>query len=122
MTNVDFTWAHLLIIIVGYVITLLSSSTIVRRVISKIAKEDFKKISKVTLDTGLVVGLCENVLIVTFILVEAYTAIALVFTAKSIVRSRAMQEKPEYYLVGTMVNVTYSILMGFIIKAFLSTL
>ena len=103
-------------------ITLLSSSTIVRRVISKIAKEDFKKISKVTLDTGLVVGLCENVLIVTFILVEAYTAIALVFTAKSIVRSRAMQEKPEYYLVGTMVNVTYSILMGFIIKAFLSTL
>jgi len=122
LTNVDFTWAHLLIIIVGYVITLLSSSTIVRRVISKIAKEDFKKISKVTLDTGLVVGLCENVLIVTFILVEAYTAIALVFTAKSIVRSRAMQEKPEYYLVGTMVNVTYSILMGFIIKAFLSTL
>lgn len=122
MTNVDFTWAHLLIIIVGYVITLLSSSTIVRRVISKIAKENFKKISKVTLDTGLVVGLCENVLIVTFILVEAYTAIALVFTAKSIVRSRAMQEKPEYYLVGTMVNVTYSILMGFIIKAFLSTL
>jgi len=122
LTNVDFTWAHLLIIIVGYVITLLSSSTIVRSVISKIAKEDFKKISKVTLDTGLVVGLCENVLIVTFILVEAYTAIALVFTAKSIVRSRAMQEKPEYYLVGTMVNVTYSILMGFIIKAFLSTL
>jgi len=122
LTNVDFTWAHLLIIIVGYVITLLSSSTIVRRVISKIAKENFKKISKVTLDTGLVVGLCENVLIVTFILVEAYTAIALVFTAKSIVRSRAMQEKPEYYLVGTMVNVTYSILMGFIIKAFLSTL
>lgn len=122
MSNVDFTWTHLLILIVGYVITLLTSSTIVRRVISKIAKEDFKKISKVTLDTGLIVGLCENILIITFILVEAYTALALVFTAKSIVRSRAMQDKPEYYLVGTMVNVTFSILMGFVIKTFLSIL
>ena len=122
MSNVDFTWTPLLILIVGYVITLLSSSTIVRRVISKIAKEDFKKISKVTLDTGLIVGLCENILIITFILVEAYTALALVFTAKSIVRSRAMQEKPEYYLVGTMVNITFSILMGFVIKILLSIL
>jgi len=121
-SNIDFTWTNLLILIAGYVTTLLSSSTIVRKVISKIAKEDFQKINKVTLDTGLIVGLCENILIVTFILVEAYTAIALVFTAKSVVRSRAMQEKPEYYLVGTMVNVTFSILMGFIIKAFLSTL
>jgi len=121
-SNIDFTWTNLLILIAGYVTTLLSSSTIVRKVISKIAKEDFQKINKVTLDTGLIVGLCENILIVTFILVEAYTAIALVFTAKSVVRSRAMQEKPEYYLVGTMVNVTFSILMGFIIKAFLSIL
>jgi hypothetical protein len=51
MSNVDFTWTHLLILIAGYGITLLSSSTIVRKVISKIAKEDFQKISEVTLDT-----------------------------------------------------------------------
>jgi len=122
ISNVNFTWLDLLIVIAGYVATLLSSSIIVRRVISKIAKEDFKKIAKITLDTGLVVGLCENILIITFVLIEQYTALALVFTAKSIVRSRAMQEKPEYYLVGTMVNVTFSILMGFVIKILLSIL
>jgi len=119
MSNVNFTWIDLLITIAGYGATLLSSSIIVRRVVSKIAKEDFKKISKVTLDTGLIVGLCENILIITFILIEQYTALALVFTAKSIVRSRAMQERPEYYLVGTMVNFTFSIIMGFLTKILL---
>jgi hypothetical protein len=116
MPNVNVTWIDLIILIAGYAITLLSSSILVRRVVSKIAKEDYKKITKVTLDTGLIIGLCENILIISFILIGEYTALALTFTAKSIVRSKAMQERPEYYLVGTMVNFTFSILMGLLTK------
>ena len=116
MPNVNVTWIDLIILIAGYAITLLSSSILVRRVVSKIAKEDYKKITKVTLDTGLIIGLCENILIITFILIGEYTALALTFTAKSIVRSKAMQERPEYYLVGTMVNFTFAILMGLLTK------
>ena len=116
MSNVNVTWIDLIILIAGYTITLLSSSILVKRVVSKIGKEDYKKITKVTLDTGLIIGLCENILIITFILIGEYTALALTFTAKSIVRSKAMQERPEYYLVGTMVNFTFAILMGLLTK------
>ena len=73
--------------------------------------EEYEKLEKKTIDTGAVIDKCENILITAFILIEAYTALALVFAAKSIVRSRAMREHPEHYLVGTMVNFTFSILM-----------
>ena len=64
----------------------------------------------------MIIGRCENLLIVTFVLANAYTALALIFAAKSIVRSQAMKERADYFIVGTMVNVTFSIIMGFLIK------
>lgn len=63
-------------------------------------------------DVGFVVGKCENVLILTFMVVGAYTALAVVFAAKSIVRRKDMQNDSKYYLAGTMTNVTYSVAVG----------
>ena len=69
------------------------------------------------MDTGVVVGKCENLLILTFMLLQAYTALGLVFAAKAIVRWEEMKGKKSFYfLTGTMVNVTYSIIVGFIVK------
>ena len=65
---------------------------------------------------GAVIGKCENFLTVTFILADAITALALIFTAKSIVRGEDMRKNPQYYLVGTVVNFSYSVLLGFLVR------
>lgn len=64
-------------------------------------------------DTGRVVGKCENVLVLTLVFVGAYTALGLVFAAKSIVRREDMSSgDTTWYLAGTLVNFTYSIVVG----------
>jgi len=64
-------------------------------------------------DTGRAVGKIENVLILTLTLVEAYTALGLVFTAKSIVRWQDISSgNTTYYLTGSVANVTYSLVYG----------
>jgi tetrahydromethanopterin S-methyltransferase subunit B len=44
---------------------------------------------------------------------------ALIFTAKPIVRAEDMKKHPLYFLAGTMINVTYSVMIGLILKAIL---
>jgi len=41
-------------------------------------------------------------------ILEAYTALAVVFAAKAIVRREDMSKNSLFFLAGTMVNVTYS--------------
>jgi tetrahydromethanopterin S-methyltransferase subunit B len=72
-------------------------------------------------DTGFIVGKCENILIPTLILLDAYTALAIIFTAKTIVRAEDMKsENTLYFLAGTMVNFTYSLYIGVLMKAIAS--
>ena len=64
-------------------------------------------------DTGRAVGKVENVLILTLTLLSAYTALGLVFTAKSIVRWQDITSgNTTYYLTGSVANVTYSLVYG----------
>lgn len=71
-------------------------------------------------DTGRIVGKCENILVVLFVVADAITGLALIFTAKAFVRQKEFQLNPRYYLVGTMVNVTYSVVMGVTTKLILA--
>jgi hypothetical protein len=66
--------------------------------------------------TGRIIGKCENVLILTFVLLGEYTALALVFTAKTIVRKEDISNNSLFFLAGTMINVTYSIMIGLAVK------
>lgn len=64
-------------------------------------------------DTGRAIGKVENALVLTLVLLGAYTALGLVFTAKSIVRWQDMDsENTTYYLTGSVANFTYSLLVG----------
>lgn len=47
---------------------------------------------------------------------DAYTALALIFAAKSIVRREDMSKNSLFFLAGTMINVTYSIMIGLAVK------
>jgi hypothetical protein len=92
---------------------LLTSSVIVRVVYHIVAKKEIsKEIMKQTRDTGFVIGICENFLILTFILVGEFTALALIFAAKGIIRKDDFHENSLYFLACTMVNFTYSIFIG----------
>ncbi len=102
-----------IIILAGYILLISTSGLIVNKTISRIAGESIqKKVGKETLDTGFLIGKCENILILTFMILEAYTAIALVFAAKTIIRSEDIKKNSLYFLAGTMLNVTYSVVLG----------
>ena len=52
----------------------------------------------------------------TFVILEAYTAVSVIFAAKTIVSKEGMAKNSLFFLVGTLINVTYSIMIGLIIK------
>jgi len=112
-----------LVIGAGYLFLLMTSGLVVNRIISGVMKESLsRKVSKKTRDTGFVVGKCENILILTFMLLGAYTALALIFAAKAIVRREDMATNSLYFLAGTMINVTYSVVVGVVVKIMLQVL
>ena len=111
------------ILITGYIILLGTSGIVVNFIISRISSVPISQtISKEVQDTGFVVGKCENLLLLTFMILEAYTALALVFAAKAIVRREDMSKNSLFFLAGTMINVTYSIMVGLVIKLILESL
>lgn len=107
----------LLILIGGYFILLATSGKMVNFILNRISKEPIsRRIEKEARDTGFVIGKCENLLIPTFMILDAYTALALIFAAKSIVRREDMSRNSLFFLAGTMINVTYSVMVGFVMK------
>jgi hypothetical protein len=113
----NMNWIVVAILVGGYLLLLGTSGIVVNYILSKISEEPInRKISKEVRDTGFVVGKCENLLILTFMLLDAYTALALIFAAKAIVRREDMSKNSLFFLAGTMINVTYSIIIGLVIK------
>lgn len=106
-----------IIIIVGYLLLISTSGHLVRFTLSQISHKGKNEIAKENKwDTGRIIGKCENILIITFILLNAYTALAIIFAAKTIIRKEDIEKNSLFYLAGNMVNVTYSIIFGVIIK------
>jgi hypothetical protein len=66
--------------------------------------------------TGNYIGILERMLILTFVLNNSLTAVAFVFTAKSIARFNELnnREFAEYYLVGTLSSTALAILGGLV--------
>lgn len=63
---------------------------------------------------GSIIGCLERILIVIFISVKQYSALGFILTAKSIARYDAIAKDrtfAEYYLIGTLVSVVYSIVL-----------
>ena len=105
------------ILVAGYVVLLCTSGKVLDYILSKTSgKCMIQEINRNIRDTGFIVGKCENLLILTFMLLDAYTALALIFAAKAVVRREDMSKSSLYFLAGTMVNITYSIMFGLAIK------
>ena len=66
------------------------------------------------------IGICERILILTFVLMSQFTAIGFLMTAKSILRfsekEANTQLKTEYVLVGTLVSFATSAMVGILMN------
>lgn len=121
-------WNSYIAIAAAFLLLLFTSGPVINLILQKVAHKPMEEIAgedkpveTVTkrLAIGEVIGKCENVIILAFLILEAYTAIAIVITAKTIVRKEEIEKNSMYFLAGTLVNVSYSVLMGFILRMLL---
>lgn len=108
------------IVAAAVVFALLTSGLVVKTAL-RWTKHDTALANEKTARSGRLIGKCENVLIITLVLLDEFTALALIFTAKSLTR-RDEEADAEYLLGGTLVNVTWSILVALLGKALLAEL
>ena len=75
---------------------------------------------KTRLKHGGCIGSLERFIIICMLLLGQYSAVALVFTAKSIVRFKDFEDRSfaEYYLYGTLLSVAVSIALFALLKIF----
>jgi len=111
---------QLLIVAAGYVFLLATSGVVVTRALA--TASEYRAPSDRERDVGAIVGKAENVLVLTFMVLGAYTAVGVVFAAKSIVRREDMKNNSLFYLAGTLVNFTYSVVVGLVVRVLLSML
>lgn len=117
-----------LAIAVAFILLLTTSGALVRFVLSRVAQQSIEAVAgadkpvetvKKRLEIGIIIGKCENILVLVLMILEAYTALAIVFTAKTVVRKEEIEKNSMYFLAGTMINVSYSVLIGFVLKMLL---
>lgn len=74
-----------------------------------------EQINRDRISTGLIIGKCENIIILLLTITNSYTAIALIFTAKTIIRKEDIGKNSMFFLAGTLLNVTYSLIISYLI-------
>lgn len=111
-----FTTSHQLLSIFIGIVLLLSTSGMVIRITFKKLEIKLPQTDSEDKLYGIIFGKCENVIIYILVLLEGYTALALIFTGKAIVRNEDKEKLSVFHLAGTMINTAYSILISFLVK------
>lgn len=123
-------WISYIVMAVAFALLLLTSGKVISLVLKTITKKNLAEAANddrppevaERIAVGNIIGKCENILILVFVILEAYTAIAIVITAKTMVRKEEIEKNSMYFLAGTLINVSYSVLVGFVLKLILPLL
>ena len=104
-------------------IVILSSGYLLMAIIGIAVKIMLKPYSAQMDDSGIkgagfTIGIFERILIFTFVLTNQYSAISIIFAAKSIARFRELDKRDfaEYYLLGTFTSITFALIVGIFFK------
>jgi len=106
-------WGRAAVILAAYVVTLAFSGRIVRFIVlprafaTPAADPAGPRFSSST-----VIGKCENLLTVTFVLAAQDTGLALIFAAKALVRAKDIEKNPGFYLGGMLVNLIWGLFVA----------
>ena len=109
----------------AYLVTILFSGLVVRLLVGKGSNPPdttTPEAEPARRGAGRIIGKCENILTVTFILLGQETGLALIIGAKSIVRSDQMRRDPQYYLGGTLVNLVWGMFVGLVARVLIAGL
>jgi len=114
----DFAF-EITIVVLGYIAVTIIGARFIKAFLRRYEREI--GISGLT-GAGMVIGIIERVLVLSFVLVSQYTAITIVFAAKSIARFNELKDRKtsEYYLIGTLISITFATIIGIIIRAVLN--
>lgn len=112
--------ANLWIILCSYLITLRPMGFLIAKVTFRWQKELQAESASLTglKEAGTWIGYIERVIILTFILLNQYSAIGFLIAAKSIFRfsggmnDKAERKHAEYILIGTLISFSMAILLG----------
>ncbi len=118
-----------LAILIAYIVTLVYSTAVVTRFISPSpppgaldGSETQAHATDERRHLGSIIGKCENIIIVTLVLVRAETALALIFAAKALVRRQDIEQDPGYFLGGTLINFVWSLGIAVIARVLIAGL
>jgi hypothetical protein len=113
---VDTTQGKAAVIALGYLVTLLASGRIIRAFVPPPTPGGPAPAPSRRWHPSVVIGKAENILTVTMILASVETGLALLISAKALVRKEKIEEDPGFYLGGMLVNLTFGVLMGFLTR------
>jgi len=104
----------IIIIMIGY-LGIIFCGYLIRLILRKYEKDvDLSGLKS----AGMAIGIIERILTLTFVMLGQYTAITIIFAAKSIARFNELKDRKmsEYYLIGTLLSITFALIMGIIIR------
>lgn len=108
------------LIVAAYALLLGSSTLVVTQGLARFTGDELGDDADVDEDTGWLIGKLENVLVLALVLQGAYTALSIIFAAKSFIRREDISSgNTTYYLAGTLLNFTYSVAYGVVLARIL---
>lgn len=108
-------WTEIAIWGGAYLVALLGSGPFVRALLARAGKGGDPAAPVIPADEvnpGRVIGKLEDVLVVSMVAADAFTALALIFAAKGIARVEGGPEKASYYVLGTLANFTWALMVA----------
>lgn len=116
-----------LVIILGYLLTFFITTLLIKKIVLKGKNNfdadgdgDIDETDKKIIRDGYIIGKCENIIILSFVLAGEVTGLALIFAAKSLARQKDINDNAGFFLAGTMLNFTATLVIAFIIKYILT--
>lgn len=112
-------YARIGIIAAGYLLMVLLSGRVVLLFIDRSTipvRSSAPSGPKLRFGSSVIIGKCENIITMTFILAGEVTGLALIFAAKSWARGDRIKENPGFYLGGTLINLVWGMLIAFIVR------
>jgi len=117
------------IIVVGFIFTFLFTNYLIRKIVLDHKGDydvngdgDIDQADEKAIRDGYIIGKCENIIILSFVLAGEVTGLALIFAAKSLARQKDINDNAGFFLAGTMVNFTATLVIAFTIKYVLDLL
>lgn len=108
-----------LLILTFFLIGTLSAAQIIKLFLSALSLSNVKGTPISNQSIGIIIGILERSIIILFVVGEAYSGVATVIALKTLSRFKSIEEDKEfaeYYLVGNLLSLAFSVVTGLLIR------